>query len=342
MPSSAPVVSIIIVNWNGRHHLPDCLDSLSNQSYRAFEVVLVDNGSVDGSVEFLQERYPWVQIVPLTENTGFARGNNVGLENASGNYIVTLNNDTQVAPDWLRHLVTVADAHPDVGMVGSRICAFGSPDIIDSLGVRICADGMSRGAYRRQSFSRLNLSGTMEILLPSACAALYRRKMLQEVGFFDDDFFAYCEDTDLGLRCRLAGWNALLALEAVVLHKYSGTGGVFSPFKIHLVERNHYWVAVKTFPWWRLLALPLFTAQRFWLQGWGVLTGQGSGGEFVSGSSKMAIILAILRGTGDALAGLPAALRKRRAILARWRSGQRRQAVLLDRYRMSFRSLLDI
>lgn len=337
-----PKVSVIIVNWNGRHHLSDCLESLAGQSYRDFEVILVDNGSVDGSIDFVQEKYPWVKTLALAENTGFARGNNIGFEKSSGEYIVTLNNDTRVVADWLEHLIATADCNPEVGMVGSRICAFDSPDTIDSLGVRICRDGMSRGAYRGQSFSSLHFTGSMEILLPSACAALYRRRMLEEVGFFDDEFFAYCEDTDLGLRGRLAGWKALLALEAVVLHKYSETSGSFSPFKIYLVERNHYWLAMKILPPSRLLFLPLSTLMRFSVQGWGVLIGMGAGKEFTSGASKTAIISAILSGMRDALCGLPAAYRKRRAIRAGCAISNREQIVLLDRYKMTFRALLDI
>lgn len=337
-----PTVSIIIVNWNGCHHLADCLDSLSSQSYRDFEVILVDNGSIDGSVEFVQAQYPWVGVIPLRENTGFAHGNNVGLENSRGRYVVTLNNDTRVAADWLFSLVKVADAHPEAGMIGSRICSFSDPDNVDSLGVLICRDGMSRGAYRQRSFASLGLEGVMEILLPSACAALYRREMLEQVGFFDEDFFAYCEDTDLGLRCRLAGWNALLALDAVVLHKYSGTSGAFSVLKIYLAERNHYWVTVKIFPWSRLLLLPLVTAQRFLLQTWGVLTGRGTGGEFVECGSKAAVVGAIIRATFAALHGLPAAWGKRRGIRRRTALSQRQLGILLDKYRLSFRVLLGL
>ncbi|MDX2493674.1 MAG: glycosyltransferase family 2 protein, partial [Desulfuromusa sp.] len=185
-----PAVSIIIVNWNGRSHLVDCLDSLAAQTFRDFEVVFVDNGSVDDSVALVRAEYPWVRLVPLSENTGFATGNNRGLEHAVGDYIVTLNNDTRVAEDWLDTLLSVAESNPRAGMVGCRICSFSEPDIIDSLGMGICADGMSRGMYRNRRWSELSLPKTMQILFPSACAALYRRKMLSEIGFFDDDFFA--------------------------------------------------------------------------------------------------------------------------------------------------------
>ena len=149
-----PLVSVIIVNWNGLSHLPDCLGSLSEQTFRDFEVILVDNGSVDESVSFVEEHYPWVKLVPLNENTGFSGGNNHGLQHAVGDYIVTLNNDTRVEPDWLEVLVKTADTHPDAGMVGCRICSFDDPDIIDSIGMGICRDGMSRGRFRNRRWSQ--------------------------------------------------------------------------------------------------------------------------------------------------------------------------------------------
>ena len=121
-----------------------------------------------------------------------------------------------------------------------------------------------------------------EILFPSACAALYRREMIEQIGFFDDDFFAYCEDTDLGLRGRIAGWRAVLARDAVVYHRYSRSGGEFSPFKLYLVERNHYWVALKSFPLRMLLALPFWTFVRYLVQARMVLRSKGAGAQFRS------------------------------------------------------------
>jgi hypothetical protein len=181
----------------------------------------------------------------------------------------------------------------------------------------------------------------MEILTPSACAALYRREMLDEVGFFDDDFFAYAEDTDLGLRGRLAGWNALLATRAVVRHKYSLTGGNFSAFKVFLVERNHYWVAIKNFPLRWLLFVPLFTLGRYWRQVELVLKGSGSGGEFRTSESTGRIALALVRGVAAALAGSPGAFYKRSRVMNLRRRSSREMANLLKQYRLSFRELLD-
>ncbi|KAF0218728.1 MAG: glycosyl transferase family [Geobacteraceae bacterium] len=341
VPASRSLVSIIIVNWDGRCHLETCLDSLEAQTFRDFEVIVVDNGSTDGSVPFVRERYPWVHLVELPKNTGFATGNNIGLTHAAGEYIVVLNNDTKADAEWLARLVGVADAYPRAGMVGSRICSFEDPDVIDSLGHGVCRDGMSRGRFRLRRYSTLKMNEVEEIFFPSACVALYRRAMLNDIGFFDDDFFAYAEDTDLGLRGRLAGWDAVLATKAVVYHKYSGTGGVFSPFKLYLVERNHYWAALKNFPLHVLLLVPLFTLARYWAQARAVFSASGSGQEFLVSGSRGELLKAILHGTWDAFLGIPAALKKRAQVMKTRKITGREMAQLLKRYRLSFRELLD-
>ena len=339
--TTIPKASIIIVNWNGCKHLPDCLDSLATQCRQDFETIMVDNGSVDGSVELVRKRYPWVRLVPLVENVGFAAGNNRGFAVARGTYLVTLNNDTQVEPDWMAQLIAAADAHPHAGMIGCRICSFADPDRIDSLGMGICRDGMSRGRFRNRLWLSLQMAEVEDILMPSACAALYRRAMIEEVGGFDEDFFAYAEDSDLGLRGRLAGWEALLATRAVVRHKYSLTAGSFSPFKIYLVERNHYWVVLKNFPAGALAMLPFFTGIRYLEQLRQVLSGYGSGGEFRSSAVRGQLVGALLRGIGAALCGVPRMLGKRRHVMAARKISSRDLAELLRRYRMTFNDLLD-
>ena len=341
MAEQDPLVSIIIVNFNGREHLPVCLESLAAQTFRDFEVILVDNGSSDGSLALLREHFPWVRLIALPENTGFATGNNRGLEQARGQYLVTLNNDTKAAPDWLHILVAAADAHPQAGMVGCRICNFYDPDRIDSLGMGICMDGMTRGRFRNRLWSELRLGEVEEILFPSACAALYKRAMLAETGFFDDDFFAYAEDSDLGLRGRLAGWGAVLATGAVVYHKYSQTSGSLSPFKVYLVERNHYWLVLKNFPLGLVAMLPIFTLVRYWEQARAVLSGSGTGGDFLGGGARGAIVTALLKGILAGLVGAPHMLGKRRRLMAKRKITLRDFTALLCRHRITFRELLD-
>jgi GT2 family glycosyltransferase len=341
MDAEKPKVSILIVNWNGLRHLPECLDSLAAQRFRGLEVVLVDNGSADGSATFVRAHYPWVRLVELTANTGFAGGNNAGLPHCRGEYVVTLNNDTVADPDWLTELIRVADAHPRAGMVGCRICRFDDPRRLDSLGVTVCADGNSRGALRGVHFADLDCPAVMPILLPSACAALYRKAMLDEIGFFDEAFFAYCEDTDLGLRGRLAGWDALLASQAVVRHKYSQTGGMLSPFKLRLVERNHYWVAVKNFPTAWLWLLPLTTLARLGRQAQALLSGRWRGGTDGPPVGMSALVGAMLTGMAQALAGMPRMLAQRRRVRAQQRVHPRELARLLRDYRLTFGELFE-
>lgn len=339
--NSGSKASIIIVNWNGADHLTECLDSLACQTYRHFETIIVDNASTDNSVEIITNHYPWIKLVQLSSNTGFATGNNQGYAHATGQYIVVLNNDTRAESDWLEKIVSVADANPETGMVGCRTCVYGETDIIDTIGGRICMDGMSRGAFRLQRFSSLGMQTIEEGLYPSGCAALYKRVMLDEIGFFDDDFFAYAEDTDLGLRGQLAGWKTLIATDAIVHHKYSGTGGAFSPLKLYLVERNHYWVAIKSFPLLLLALLPFWTCVRYALQLFVVLAGKGSGAEFRSSTSSMKCLCALARATRDALIGLPRQWQKRRGIYRTKKITSFEMVNLIRRFRLSFPDLLD-
>jgi GT2 family glycosyltransferase len=337
---NSPLVSIIIVNWNGREYLPECLDSLKEQSCIDFETIVVDNGSHDGSLELLKESYPWVQVVPLPDNTGFSYGNNAGLAASSGKYIVTLNNDTRVDREWLAELIAPVVAHEEVGMVASRICSWDEPDQIDSLGVAICHDGMSRGSRRRCRYSELTLDSNEKVLFPSACAGLYRREMLDTIGFFDDDFFAYCEDTDLGLRGRLAGWSSVLARDAVVYHRYSRSGGEFSPLKLYLVERNHFWAALKSFPAGMLLALPFWTMIRYLVQVQLVFHSKGAGAQFRS-TPSLALVKALARGVVDAVRSLPLLFRKRREVMATRRLTSAEMKGLIKSFSISFKELLD-
>jgi len=334
-------VSIIIVNWNGAGYLPDCLESLSRQSFRDFETILVDNGSEDESVSLVRESYPWVRLVELETNTGYAGGNNAGLNVAGGEYIVLLNNDTRAESEWLELLVKAAEEHPAAGMVASRTCVFGQPDVIDTLGGKVCRDGMSRGAFRGRRFSELGFGPIVDVLYPSPTAALYRRSMIDEVGFFDEDFFAYAEDTDLGLRARWHGWDAVAATGAIVHHRYSGTGGTFSPFKLYLVERNHHFVAIKNFPLSWLLLAPLFMVGRYWEQAWAILTGEGSGSEFRSSGRRGELTGAIVRAHLHAARKLPAMLRKRRQLMKRRKISPTQMTRMLKSHRLTFRELLD-
>lgn len=302
-----PTVSVIIVNYNGEELLDDCLGSLGRQTYQDFEIVFVDNGSHDNSLVRAKELCPGIRCVKLQQNTGFTGANNEGFRHATGRFIVLLNNDTESDPHFLEELVLAAERRAEIGMVAPKILNFYDREEIDSVGgLVLCPDGIGQGRGRGEK-DRAQYDGLDDILIPSGCAALYRRAMLDQVGLFDERFFAYCEDTDLGLRGRWAGWEAVSAPRSVVYHKYSGSSGAYSPFKMRLVERNHYLTAVKTLPFRSLLCLPIYSCYRYLLMAYAALTGKGKG----RAPSKGPLLWALIMGHLQALAGTPGSLQRR-------------------------------
>ncbi len=336
---SHPAISVIIVNLNGEKYLRDCLAALSAQTFRDFEVIVVDNGSQDRSLDLVRDEFEWVKVIPLDENTGFARGNNVGFEASSGRYIATLNNDTVVDRDWLGALVEAAGADERVGMVASKILLGNEGNQLDSAGMLVYPDGMTRQRGRGEPDDG-RFDEAEEILFPSACAALYRREMIKETGFFDEDFFSYCEDADLGLRARLAGWKAVMAPGAVVRHLYSQTGGKYSDFKAYHVERNHVWVLLKNLPLSYLFLFPFYTAWRYIIQVYGLFSGRGSVARFAETAGKGRLFSIVGRAYRDAFIGLPRTLRKRRNIWRRRRVNMGEYRAMLKKYRITAEELM--
>ncbi|MEA3377255.1 MAG: glycosyltransferase family 2 protein [Chloroflexota bacterium] len=223
-PERSSSVSVVIPNWNGVEHLPTCMDSLRAQTLGDVEVIVVDNGSVDGSLELLERRYPEVRVLPLGENRGFAAACNEGMWVARGTVIVLLNNDTEVDPRWLEEVTDALDRHPEAGMVASKMLLFHYRDTIHTAGDFYRVDGLpgNRGVWQRDEGQY-----DQEEYVFGACggSAAYRRSMLQQVGLLDEDFFYSCEDVDLAWRAQLAGWRCVYAPRAVVYHKLSATGG---------------------------------------------------------------------------------------------------------------------
>lgn len=296
-----PLISVIILNWNGCAYLKDCLDSLAAQTFRDFETILVDNGSSDGSADYVRGTFPWVRLLELPENVGFAEGNNRGLALAQGAHVVTLNNDTKSDPEFLADLVRVVEADGRIGMVAARMRNYYLPDRIDAAGLKVGSNGLGYnigiGEIDDGRYDSVPLFG------PCGGAALYRREMLDEIGFFDPDFFAYYEDFDLAWRARLAGWKALAAPQALVYHVHSATAGEMSSFKVYYTQRNKWFVIVKNWPLGFLMRhLPVilfFDAAAFFLA---VLKGRGG---------------AAVRARRDVLRNLRRLLAKRREVQMR-------------------------
>jgi len=306
---SAINASVVIVNWNGQQHLARCLSSLAAQTYRDFEIIVVDNGSTDGSAAFLRENYPQVRLIENEQNLGFAGPNNQAIRAARGRYIVTLNNDTLPPPGWLGALVQAAEAHPEMGAFASLVVFDDRRSVIDSAGLSVTLAGM--GCQRRLGQTVDQVQTPEEVFGACAAAALYRRELLDDVGLFDEDYFAYYEDVDLAWRARLRGWRAMLVPQALVYHAHSATGGRGTPFKKRLIARNKLWTIVKNYPFpaW-LLCLPIILAYNIG-----------------------AALLPLLQGDGSAWAGTREGMCQLRQVLAK-------RTVIQSRRRVSFRQLM--
>jgi GT2 family glycosyltransferase len=310
--NSAPLISVIIPNWNGKHFLIECLDSLKEQTFRDFETILVDNGSTDGSAEFAKDRYgEFIRIIRNKKNLGFTGGNNVGIEAARGEYIVLLNNDTWADPGWLEELAKATSSDRPIGMWASKVYSYYKRNQIEAVGELIYWDGLgrSKGQYELE---RGQYDEKEEIFFPPGCGGMYRKTVFEEIGVFDEDFFAYADDVEIGIRARLAGWKGLYVPRAVIYHKNSGTGGQYSPFKAFYVERNRFWITIKYFPLPLLLLSPFFTIYRFIFQAYGALTHRGAAGQFTKNYSLWRLLWILMKAYGSGLHGLPNMWRKRR------------------------------
>lgn len=297
-----PIASIIFANWNGAHHLPVCVNALRQQTVRDFELILVDNASRDNSLEVLARDFPEVNVIALKENRGFAGGSNVGIRAAQGQFIILLNNDTEVDPRWLEEVIAAFERHPEAGSVASKMKLFDQRDKFHTTGDFYRVDGLpgnrgvweaDRGQYDREEY------------VFSACggSAAYRRTVLDQIGLLDEDFFFSCEDVDLGWRAQLAGWRCVYAPRAVVYHKLKATGG--GATASFYDGRNFLWLIAKNYPasLWKINRGAIIRTQwslfREAVRAW-------------RGEAARARIRGMLAG----LIGLPRMLRKRRAVQA--------------------------
>ena len=303
--------SVIVLNWNGKHLLGECLDTLLAQSYKDFEIILVDNGSTDDSVTFIQNNYAdKVTLIVLKENQGFAGGNNVGIARAKGEYIILLNNDTSVDPHWMEELIRVATQDENIGSCASKIVNYYAHDEFDTLGHLMYADGLNRGRGKfEKDTGQYNL--LEEVFFASGCAALFKKKMLDEIGLFDEDFFAYGDDTDIGLRSRLAGWKCMYVPTALVYHKSSASSAPYSPWKIYLVERNRILILFKYFPWRYVLLSPFYTAVRFSYNFLSIFMKRGATHRFIQKSPFWALVFAVIKAYSVSIIMIPGVLLKR-------------------------------
>jgi GT2 family glycosyltransferase len=342
-------ITVVVVNWNRRHLLAACLDSLARQTYRNFEVVVVDNGSNDGSVALIKDLaggYPVpIRLIENSNNRGFCAANNQGFAASHSELIALLNNDAEAEPGWLAALERAILSSDDmgmaaskIGMVASKIVVWEEPSRIDKVGHLMYPDGQNRGRGTGQldqgQFDRVE-----ETLWPDGCAALYRRAMLDEIGGFDEEFFAYADDAELGLRGRIAGWTCLYTPEAVVRHHRGATLGLDSARRITLIERNRVLLAVKLFPWNLIWVNGAYYLARIGAGLWAALRNHGELRRYSGTRGKFSAAMALARGTISAIPLIPSMLRKRRAFRPKHRLTPRQIRSLLLRHRISLREI---
>jgi GT2 family glycosyltransferase len=300
-------VTVIVVNWNGGEFVIRCLRALEQQTCADFRAVVVDNASSDGSAERIEREFPGVKLLRAGGNLGFAAGNNLGFRHAEGSeWVALLNPDAFVEPDWLEKLVAAAEAHPDCASIGSRLLRADDPRTLDGTGDVYHVSGV----HWREGFGRPLEAWALaakEIFSPCAASALYRLCAIRSVGGFDEDYFCYSEDVDLGFRLRLAGYRSWYAPDSVAHHVGSATTGKTSDFTIYHGCRNTVWTYVKNMPgllFWLLLPAHLAVVVMLFAKlAW---RGQGT---------------VAYRAFRDAAIGLGGALRKRRAIQSTRRAG---------------------
>jgi GT2 family glycosyltransferase len=319
-------VAVLIVNWNSRELLRECLRSLSAQTRTPDRVIIVDNNSTDDSLLLAGDCLQGVEVIRLQENAGFARANNIAAKAAGEvDALALLNPDAFPAPGWLAALVTAAECQPDVGSFASRMLLDTQPDFLDGAGDSYHSSGRAwRNGHRMRA--REWPAGDVEVFAPCAAAALYRRAAFESAGGFDEQYFCYFEDVDLGFRLRLRGFRCLCVHDAIVRHVSSATTGYRSDFAVYHGERNAVWTFFKDMPWpLLLLYLPQHLALNAAALVYYPLRGQGR---------------VVWRAKLDALRGLPSVLRRRtmvqsmRAVspLALRRSFTRGIAVAVRRY----------
>lgn len=296
------LVSVVIPNWNGKRFLKGCLDSLQKQKYQSVEVVLVDNGSKDGSIEFIQENYPDVRLFTFEQNTGFSFAVNKGIRESRGQFVALLNNDTVVDELWLSELIKVMREHPEIGSAGCKMLAYDDHALLDGAG-----DGYRRGGLPGRIGHRERDTGRFDLprYILGACggAAIYRQELFDAIGYFDDDYFAYLEDVDFGLRAQNAGYKCYYVPTAIIYHLGCGTtGSGYSPLVVRLSSQNNLNTIVKNIPGPLLIKfLPEILYWQFYYLA--VVTVRG------------AQIIPWLQGTINALKMMPKMIAKRKDIL---------------------------
>lgn len=298
---AAPLATLAVLTYDGRALLDQCLPSVLAQKFEGFEVVVVDNGSSDGTVEHVQATWPQVRLVALEENVGVTAALNAMVDTAESEFVALLNNDVELEPTWLPRLIDCLRTHPEAAAAAGKLLGFADRACIDRAGDELhwSSAAFGRGAGQRD---RGQFETAEEIFAVGGAAALYRRDAFTRVGRFDDAFFAYLEDVDWGFRARLAGFTARYEPTALGYHMGGGTLGEITPFSLYHLRRNQLWLVAKNYP---LRSLVRHAPEVLWfnLHAVGMAVRRGRFGP-------------VGRAYRDAVLGLPGVMRRRRKIQA--------------------------
>ena len=332
----ATLVTVAIPTLSAGLPLQSCLNALDLQTFRSFDVVIINNGAKSLTADLSHLSFIHRVVSPGT-NVGFGAAINIAYRMSSSPYLAALNDDAEPGAEWLSCLVREIQSGPLVGMCASQI-EMQHTGCVDSAGMLIYFDGSSKQRGQWQALSAYSNSG--DVLFPSGCAALYSRVMLEAVGVFDEDYFLYCEDTDLGLRAQWGGWKCRFVADARVAHQYSKTAGPYSLMKARLVERNRLWVALKNFPLPLLLALPFASIVRYLWQISAAYGKQGAAAQFLhSGHSWRTAALVVFQAHRDTYLALPQLMRKRAQAQKKHKLSAWQFLGLLYRHRISAKEL---
>jgi GT2 family glycosyltransferase len=274
-------ISIIIPNFNGEHFLKECLNSIKKQNFSHYEVIIVDNGSNDGSVEYIKDNYDEFTLIQNQKNLGFATAVNQGIKSSNAEYVFLLNNDTELEVECVSKLLNCIGKDENIFGVSSKMIQNQDRNLIDDAGDEYTLLGYTKKVGNKRSTELYQ--SKREIFSACAGAALYRRNIFDIIGYFDENFFAYMEDVDISYRARIYGFKCVYCPEAVVYHDVSATSGSkYNAFKIRLAARNNVYVPYKNMPWPQLILNLMFLILGFLIK-YLVFLKKGHGNDYMAG-----------------------------------------------------------
>jgi GT2 family glycosyltransferase len=333
---NTPMVTVAVPTLQAGGALAACLRSLERQTFRRFEVVVVDNSGARKAAEVGRGA---CRVIFSESNVGFGAAINRVFRETKAPYLATLNDDASAEPEWLSAMVEAAETNPGAGMFASRVML--GTGMLDSAGMLLAADGSSKQRGHGQAAE--GFSAKTQAFFPSGSAALYRRAMFDQIGLFDESFFLYCEDTDLGLRARWAGWECVYVPRAAVEHRYSHTAGSASPLKAYYVERNRCCMVVKNFPAGLLLVAPFASLVRYFWHAVFLAGGVGKAGEYrEAGHDAWMLPFLVLRAHLAAAIRLPGLLKARKQIAAQRKITRAEFRALAKAHAISLREIASL